>query len=183
MLQLWDRKVHVHTAIQSSRPNEDEVIERIINLYESTNRQANIFVDAAAPHFIAKLKYRISQGGERNERVDYDNHIAYLRKHGWAGENDSDLPRQMTVVPVPFNKHGPRMLSALSTYIERGWLAVHPKFGELIQALQAARTQPHEKTDWSLDKSSLSLDLVDACRLCFYPMRVTPLQEAKQHVK
>ena len=46
MLQLWDRKVHVHTAIQSSRPNEDEVIERIISLYESTNRQANIFVDA-----------------------------------------------------------------------------------------------------------------------------------------
>jgi hypothetical protein len=174
LLQLWDSKVHVHTAEKYHRPNEDQMVERILQLLEGTRYTANVYVDAANQSFIRKLKSKLVR---RGEQTDIESQLDFLRKKNLAGKDDIDLPRYMTVVPVSFGKHGPRLLQTAATYIQRNWVAIHPVFADLIEAMQAAHTKDNGATDWSLDKSSHSLDLLDAYRLCHYNLLVTSPKE------
>ncbi len=171
LLQLWDSKVHVTAAEKYHRPNEDQMVDRILQLLEGTLYQANIYVDAANQSFIRKLKSRLVR---RCEQIDIESQLEFLRKKNLAGKDDIDLPRYMTVVPVSFGKHGPRLLQTAATYIQRNWVAIHPVFSDLIEAMQAAHSKENGANDWTLDKSSHSLDLLDAYRLCHYNLLVTP---------
>lgn len=171
LLQLYDSKVHVCVAEQYHRPNEDVMCDRILQLLEGTRYQANIYIDAANQSFIRKLKSQLVRHGEQ---IDIEGQLQYLRKRNLTGTDDVDLPKWMICVPVSFAKTGPRLLQTAVTYVQRNWVAIHPSFQELIESMQAARTKENGANDWSLDKSSHSLDLLDAFRLCFYSFVVTP---------
>jgi hypothetical protein len=164
-MQIWGQHAHVFYASQFSRPDEDEMVDIIMRLWHGTHREANIFVDAANQAFIRKLKSRLKP---YNENVDLEWQLEYLRKHGWAGKDDENLSQHMIVVPVSFGKQGPLLLQKAATAIQRNWVAIHPKFTELIEQLQSARTKENAMSDWTLDKSggSLTYDLLDAYRLC-----------------
>lgn len=97
-IQLWNGKCHVFCAEQYERPNEDDMIDRILQLWNGTHGRANIFVDAANQSFIRKLKSEIKHG----EQVDVVWQLEYLRRHGWAGKNDELIGRHMIVCPVSF---------------------------------------------------------------------------------
>jgi hypothetical protein len=45
---------------------------------------------------------------------------------------------------------------------------MHPKFHTLISALQSARNVPGRNSQFILDKTSQSLDVLDSLRLCMY---------------
>ncbi|MDQ3968164.1 MAG: hypothetical protein M3275_07195 [Thermoproteota archaeon] len=169
-LQIWADHVHIFAAEQYHRPDEDEMVERVLELWHGTNHSARIFVDAANQAWIRKMKSALKPYGEQ---VDIEWQLQYLRKHNLAGKNDINIPSYMICCPVPFNVHGPRLLQTAATYIQRHWVAIHPDFTELIEALQAARTKENATTDWTLDKSSShSMDLTDAYRLCHYSFKV-----------
>jgi hypothetical protein len=174
LVQLYANKIHVHTAKQFLRSNEDAVIGFVMNLYEACGgrRGTHVFVDASSPSAIRKFKHMIG------ERIDYETEIERLRKHKWTGGHDDiNLPRMMSCVPVAFNKHGQRLLQNLATAVQRHWLAISPTHEELISQMQAARTKDIATTPWQLDKSDSSLDLVDAMRLCMYDLIVTTTQQ------
>jgi hypothetical protein len=178
--QIYDGRLHVNTAQAFERPHEDDMINFILDLFDATNRSANIFCDAANPSFILKLKSKLPPDFQGNkERTDTEFYIDYLRRHNWAGENDQSLGRYMTVVPVSFGKYGSVLLQRLATYIQRGWLVIHPQFQELIESLQSARTKETGSSDWVLDKTSNSHDLLDALRLTFYPLAIERQQQTK----
>jgi Phage terminase large subunit (GpA) len=168
LVQLFDNKIHVQTARQFTRSNQDEVIAFVYDLYKQTNMKAHIFVDASSPSAIRKLKHLM------HESVSYEYDLERIRKHNWqGGVNEVNLPRYMSCVPVSFNKHGQRLLQNLATAVQRHWLAISPVHEELISQLQAARTKDAATTPWQLDKTNSSLDLVDALRLCMYDLVVT----------
>jgi hypothetical protein len=175
-LQIWDGKVHCFYAKQFERPYYKDMIELILKLWHGTHKTANIFVDAANPTFIKQLKSEIKNG----EQVDVTWQLEYLRKHGWIGKHDENIGRHMIVCPVNFATHGPRLLQTAAIYIQRHWVAINPDaFPELIEAMQAARTKENGPHDWSLNKESHSLDLLDAYRLCHYAMQVTNPRESE----
>jgi hypothetical protein len=169
-LQIWNGHVHVFAAEQYHRPDEDEMVERILQLWHGTGRSANIFVDAANQAFIKKMKSALKPWGEQ---VDIDWHLQYLRRHDLAGKNDINIPSHMICCPVAFNAHGARLLQTAATYMQRHWVAIHPDFAELIESLQAARTKENATNDWTLDKTgSHSMDLLDAYRLGHYSFKL-----------
>jgi hypothetical protein len=58
-------------------------------------------------------------------------------------------------------------LQILAQYVQRKWLVLHGEsFPDLIEAMSAARTQENGANDWSLDKQTRSMDILDALRLC-----------------
>jgi hypothetical protein len=174
-LQIWNGKCHVFYAKQFERPYYSDMIEIILKLWYGTHRTANIFVDAANPTFIKQIKSEIKNG----EQVDVNWQLEYLRRHGWLEKNERNIGQHMIVCPVSFGVHGALLLQTAATYIQRGWIAIHPSFSELIQAMHAARTKENAANDWSLDKSSHSMDMLDSFRLCMYTMQVTNSYESE----
>jgi hypothetical protein len=60
------------------------------------------------------------------------------------------------------------MLANLYAFLQRGDIAMHPRFTTLISALQSARNVPNRNSQFILDKSSQSLDCLDALRLALF---------------
>jgi hypothetical protein len=163
-LQIWNGKVHCFYAQEFSKPHEDVMVHKILALWETSNHQAKIYVDGANVSFIRKLKSKLT-----NEQ-DMDWQLDYLRKQG---RSDEELPQYMTCVPVSFNRHGPRMLQTAATYLQRKYVAIHPSFEKLVEQLQIARVKDSTTHDWQLDKSSHSMDLLDAYRLAHYDFLIS----------
>jgi hypothetical protein len=173
-LQLWNGKAHIFYAKSFSRPMEDDMVQLLLRLWKyGTQGRANIFCDFANVNFIRKLKAAIAALGYE-EPVDITWHLDYIRKHGWAGRNDENIGQHMIVCPVSFGKYGADLLQKSATFVQRRWLAINPDaFPELIEQMQSVRTKDSANTDWALDKSTDSLDLIDAFRLCMYNMKVS----------
>jgi hypothetical protein len=171
-LQIWNRHVHVFTAEGYSRPNFDEMIDRVMELWQGTSCNAKIYVDSSNPGWIRLLKQRISSLTGGRERVDFENYIEHLRQKGWAGDHDMHLSNFMSVVPVVFSTHAPRLLQATAFYVQRRLLSIHPDFELLLEDLHSARTREHATNDWQLDKTQHSHDLLDALRCAFYDLRI-----------
>lgn len=131
MTQMYDRRVHVCVQENYHRPNEDQMIDRILQLLEAADYKAKVFVDAANQSLIKRLKARVGH----NEPTDLEWHLDYLKRHK---VQPSEYVNHMLIVPVPFNLHGPRLLQTLHAYIQRNLIAIHPDFTELIQSLQSA---------------------------------------------
>ena len=173
-LQLWNGKAHIFYAKSFSRPMEDDMVQLLLRLWKyGTQGRANVFCDFANVNFIRKLKAAIAALGYE-EPTDITWHLEYIRKNGWAGRNDENIGQHMIVCPVSFGKYGADLLQKSATFVQRRWLSINPDaFSELIEQLQSVRTKDNANTDWALDKSSDSLDLVDAFRLCMYNMKVS----------
>jgi hypothetical protein len=171
-LQIWNRHVHVFAAEAYTRPNFDQMIDRVMELWQGTSCQAKIYVDSSNPGWIRLLKARMSPLTSGRERVDFENYIQHLREKGHSGDHDMKLGDYMSVVPVVFSTHAPRLLQAAAFYVQRHLVAIHPDFKELIEDLHSARTKEHASNDWQLDKNQHSHDLLDALRTAMYDFRV-----------
>jgi hypothetical protein len=171
-LQIWNRHVHIFAAESYSRPNFDQMIDRVMELWQGTSCNAKIYVDSSNPGWIRLLKARMSPLTGGRERVDFENYIQHLREKGHAGDHDMKLSDFMSVVPVVFSTHAPRLLQAAAFYVQRHLVAIHPDFKLLIEDLHSARTKEHASNDWQLDKSQHSHDILDAFRCAMYDFRV-----------
>jgi hypothetical protein len=167
MIALMDDRLHVLASEEHSQPDEDEMIERLLSLREKTKRpyQTKIYIDSANTPFIRRLKSCIP-----GERTDYENYMENeLRKRKLVSlPDEAELVHYMAVVPVAFSKHGPKMLANLYAFLSRGDIAIHPKFTTLIAALQSARNVPNRNSQFVLDKSSQSMDVLDSLRLALF---------------
>src|SRR5215216_1497401 len=170
-LQIWNKRLHVFTAETYRRANHDQMIERVMNLWkEGTSCRGTVFVDGSNPIFIRSLKTRMSS--YTNERIDFEEHIDWLRAKGFAGDHDINLSQHMSCVPVYFQTHGPRLLQIASVYVQRHLVSIHPNFRELISSIQSAKTREHAAHDWALDKLEYSHDILDAFRCCCYDLKI-----------
>jgi hypothetical protein len=97
------------------------------------------------------------------ERTDYEEQIAYLKKH------HSNPVYWMQVLPVAFNSEHKEMLGNTKMFMEKGMVAIHPRFNKLITSLRTALEQ-----DGVLDKASTSYnDTFDAFRLAMKYYEIT----------
>ena len=114
-----------------------------------------VYIDGANPSFIKSLKIQIG------EDADYDKVIARYKVEGFGAENAT---KDMTIVPVNFNKEHKAMLGHCKMILEddRGKIAINPdKFDKLITSLRTA-----VDNDDVLDKEATSYnDIFDAFRL------------------
>jgi hypothetical protein len=168
MVSIMEEKIHTLYCKEWQNPDEDTIIQKILDLREQTGnpRQTKIFVDASAVPFIKRLKGAI--GG--NERVDYQNFIEELRKRKLLTRPDeTEVIYYMKVIPVDFKKFRVSMLSNLYTFLSRGDLVIHPtKFPALVSALQSARNVPGQNSKFVLDKSTQSHDALDSMQLALF---------------
>ena len=91
-----------------------------------------VYIDGANPSFIKSLKIQIG------EDADYDKVIARYKVEGFGAENAT---KDMTIVPVNFNKEHKAMLGHCKMILEddRGKIAINPdKFDKLITSLRTA---------------------------------------------
>ncbi len=114
-----------------------------------------VYIDGANPSFIKSLKLQIG------EEENYDKVIARHKSEGFGTE---DATKDMTIVPVNFNKEHKAMLGHCKMILEHEprKVAINPyKFDKLITSLMTA-----VDNDGTLDKESTSYnDIFDAFRL------------------
>jgi hypothetical protein len=91
-----------------------------------------------------------------------------------VGENPdyATLPKEkhrwMKVKPIAFGTEHREMLGNVALLVEKGWVAIHPRFDKLITALRTAVAE-----DYSLDKEATVYDdVLDAFRLALRPYAV-----------
>ncbi|MEP0825399.1 MAG: hypothetical protein HRF40_07930 [Nitrososphaera sp.] len=116
-----------------------------------------VFIDASNPAIITGLKRTLG------ERTDYEEQMTYLKKH------HTDPIYWMQVLPVSFNSEHKEMLGNTKMFLEKGLVAIHPRFNKLITSLRTAIEQ-----DGVLDKASTSYnDTFDAFRLAMRYYEIT----------
>jgi hypothetical protein len=165
MVSIMDEKIHVVYCKEWQNPDEDWVIQKILDLRRQTGnpKQTKVYVDASAVPFIKRLK------GALGERTDYQNFTEELKKRKLIrSEDQREIIYYMRAIPIPFSpKNRVSMISNLYTFLSRGDLVIHPsKFPVLVSALQSARNVPNNR--FALDKSTQSMDALDSVQLaCF----------------
>lgn len=98
-----------------------------------------------------------------DEDPEYEKIIARYKSTEWDWEN-SDM---MKVIPISFNSRHKEMLAHCKLFIERGHIAINPKFDKLITALRTAIDN-----EGALDKEATSYnDIFDAFRLSLISYR------------
>jgi hypothetical protein len=141
--EVINSRVRVVYAKEFERPSFTFMADIIWDLYSQYN-PTNIYVDASAPELIDHIKSLLN-----DSPVNKD-----VPASRWA--------YVMKVVPVLFRREeSMAMLQQLKSFVDNGWLAVHPSFTELVQQMRIARTRP----DGNLEKSQHPMDSIDALRL------------------
>jgi hypothetical protein len=146
--QLVDNQVQVLYADEFQRPDFNEMPSIVVDLF-SKFTVSNVYMDAHNPSFIRSLKIAIG------ERQDYENEIAFYKRMNW------NWRKRMTVIPISFNKEHQEMLGHAKMILEKGLLAINPKFDKLITAFRTTIAEEN-----SLDKEATSYDdILDAHQL------------------
>lgn len=146
-------QVQVVYAEEFERIDFQRAIEIATDILAKYNPH-RIYVDAANPGFIQSLKIQIG------EREDYAN----IPKDRWANS--------FRVLPVNFGLEHRKMLTHLQNVVSEGLLQVHPRFHKLIGQMRSAKV----KENGTLDKDYVSLDLIDALRLCLQHFPFEPTE-------
>jgi hypothetical protein len=137
-------------AEEFKRPDYNEMLRTAYGLIRKYNIE-KIYVDGANPSFIRSLKVLL------DEDPEYEKAIARYKSEGWDWER-SDW---MQVVPVNFHSRHKEMLAHSKLLLERGHIAINPRFDKLVTALRTA-----VDNDGTLDKEATSYnDIFDAFRL------------------
>jgi Terminase RNaseH-like domain len=149
-----DGLLQILYAEEFHRPDYNEMLPLVYDL-TSKYQVDKVCIDGANPSFIKSLKIQIG------EDADYDKVIARYRSEGFGAENAT---KDMTIVPVNFNKEHKGMLGHCKMILENEprKIAINPdKFDKLITALRTA-----VDNDGTLDKEATSYnDIFDAFRL------------------
>ena len=112
----------------------------------------NTWTSRSNPAFIRSLKVQL------DEDPDYEKAIARYKSEGFDWENSP----WMKVIPVNFHTRHKEMLAHSKMLLERGNIAINPKFDKLITWLRTA-----VDNEGTLDKEATSYnDIFDAFRLC-----------------
>ena len=111
----------------------------------------NTWTSRSNPAFIRSLKVQL------DEDPDYEKAIARYKSEGFDWENSP----WMKVIPVNFHTRHKEMLGHSKMLLERGNIAINPKFDKLITGLRTA-----VDNEGTLDKEATSYnDIFDAYRL------------------
>jgi hypothetical protein len=149
LTQMRDSRIEVlYADDEFDRPDFNEMIHKAVELMQRYER-TKVFVDASNPAIVTGIKRKLGK------RTDYEEQISYPKKH------HSDPIYWMQVLPVSFNPEYKEMLGNTKMLIERGLVAINPRFNKLITALRTTIEQ-----GGVLDKASTSYnDTFDAFRL------------------
>jgi hypothetical protein len=148
VVQRVDNKLVVVFAEEYEHPEFDSMV------YDAAARIKSWDIhttqcDGAQPAYIRALKSKVGE----------NTHYETIPKEHY---------RFMKVKPVAFGTEHREMLGNAVLLMEKGWIAIHPKFDKLITALQTAVGE-----DYSLDKeATLHHDILDAFRLALKPYGV-----------
>ena len=129
--QWVDDHIQVLHAEEYHRPDYNEMLSVVYGLI-SKYQIDKIYIDGANPSFIKSLKLQIG------EDADYDKVIARYKADGFGAENAT---KDMTIVPVNFNKEHKAMLGRCKMILEHEprKIAINAdKFDKLITALRTA---------------------------------------------
>ena len=147
--QLTYGRAEVVFAEEYERPDFGDMIQRIITIRQNYGVQ-KLFVDAANPEIIRSLKRAF------DEPENYEDQLARIES-----KKLGHPVFHMDVLPVSFNTEHKEMLSHTKLMLDRGRVAIHPKYNKLLVALSTAVA-----TDGVLDKQITAHDdLLDALRL------------------
>jgi hypothetical protein len=135
-----DGIVQVLYAEEYKRPDYNEMLHTVFELIRKYHIE-KIYIDGANPSFIRSLKIQL------DEDPDYENAIARYKSEGWDLENNP----WMKVIPVNFHTRHKEMLGHSKMLLERGNIAINPKFDKLITALRTA-----VDNEGTLDKEATS---------------------------
>ena len=103
----------------------------------------------------------------------------YYEKYSREEMNRLDNTNNMKVVPVSFSSEHKHMLQHAKIILERGVVAIHPKFDKLITALRTAVEQ-----DGNLNKEATSYpDIMDAFRLLLKAFRFRESQKPRIYAR
>jgi hypothetical protein len=127
LVQLSDRMIQVLYAEEFKRPDYNEILHTVFELIRKYHIE-KIYIDGANPSFIRSLKVQL------DEDPEYEKAIARYKSQGWDWENSSC----MQVVPINFHSRHNEMLAHSKLFLERGHIAINPKFDKLITALRTA---------------------------------------------
>lgn len=156
MVSFSDSILQVLYADEFERPRYEDMINKVVHLYESFTNIKNIFVDASSPELISSLKREVAD--ERDNWQYVQEKMAYYKKH------KLDINGRMVVVPVPFSTEGKNMLIHTKELLEfeTPIIAINPKFDKLLTSLRTAISDDLGK----LDKETTSYNnVLDAFRL------------------
>jgi hypothetical protein len=152
--QWADGIVQIMHAEEYHRPDYNEMLSLVYDLM-SKYQVDKVYIDGSNPSFIRSLKLQIG------EDADYDKVIARYRSEGLG---DDAALKDMTIVPVNFNKEHKAMLGHCKMILEHEprKIAINPdRFDKLITSLRTA-----VDNDGTLDKESTSYNYIfDAFRL------------------
>ncbi|HEY1248914.1 MAG TPA: hypothetical protein VGE97_08005, partial [Nitrososphaera sp.] len=113
----------------TNRPSHEEMIQRVLNIYQRYGNVKKIYIDSAASAFITSLKEQIG------ERTDWTEQIKQI-KSKYGNRVPYDYYKQfMSVVPIVFASEHRELLSRAKMLLEYSKVvAIHPQFTKLISA-------------------------------------------------
>ncbi|HET7285241.1 MAG TPA: hypothetical protein VFI70_11200 [Nitrososphaeraceae archaeon] len=150
ILEDIDGLVRVLFSEEYSKPDFNAMLYKVGELLGEYRNIDKVYIDASAVSFIRAIKLHTG------EDEYYDEIISDYRAKKWDWEST------MLFVPVSFGIEHKTMLGNAKLFLEKGHLAIHPKFDKLITSLRTAT----EKGEGILDKDNTAYDdTFDALRL------------------
>jgi hypothetical protein len=143
-----DQQIQVLYAEEFERPDYNEMLWLVVKLMQQYG-YVRVYIDGANPSFIKSLKRMIGE----------DEHYEKYTKEQMERYAKNMYP--MRVFPVNFATKHREMLGHTKLLLEKGYVAINPKFHKLVTALRTA-----VDNEGSLDKKVTSYsDIFDAFRL------------------
>lgn len=134
------------------------MVGTVLQLLEKYDVVNKVYVDGSFPAFIRSLKRQL---GSTVHPDNYDQLIKYMLKRSENRFTIEELFPKMKVIPVNFAKHHRDLLKHTHVSLEKGYLAINPKFDKLITSLRTAVAN-----EYTLDKEAISFDdLLDVYRM------------------
>ncbi|MGC1132864.1 MAG: DEAD/DEAH box helicase family protein [Nitrososphaeraceae archaeon] len=143
-----DQKIQVFYAEEFERPDYNEMLWLVAKLMQQYG-YVRVYIDGANPSFIKSLKRMIGEDEhyEKYTKEQMERYVKYVYS--------------MKVIPVNFATKHKEMLGHTKLLLERGHVAINPKFHKLVTSLSTA-----VDNEGSLDKQLTSYsDIFDAFRL------------------
>ena len=138
----------VHSEILE-KPNYETLVDHVFRLTKTLGNVKNIAIDSSAPDFIGSIKRKLDE--PYNWQFVQSKILDYKKRN-------LDIAQYMTVVPIVFNTENINYMASHSKkLLDLGYIAINPKFSNLITALRGAQFQEYK----FLKEDSPNNDLTD----------------------
>jgi hypothetical protein len=144
-----EKIINIVHAEMLEKPNYEELVDHVFRLTKILGNVQNIGIDSSAPDFIGSVKRKL---GEPYNWQFIQNKILEFKKR------NLDIAHYMTVCPIVFNTENINYMASHSKkLLDLGYIAINPKFSNLITALRGAQFNEYK----FLKEDSPSDDLTD----------------------